>query len=370
MKHSRRAGAPGFTLVELLVSTAIITLLMLMLMSMTNQTSALWQRTTGKLDQFRQARAAFETMTTRLSQATLNVYWDYDSPTAPTKYQRRSELRFLSGPADEVFLKGAPPLTPPSGKQWVTHAVFFQAPFGITQTAGYKGFETMLNTWGYYLEYSDDSTGRPAILPPNFPPARWRYRLMEFRQPSENMMIFTKSSGPGSRTYSTREWFRTPMGSNPPVRPVADNIIALIITPRLARADEAAVKVGSTGNDESPLAPAYLYDSAPFATPPAGDTRYKDGRLNPIHQLPPLLDVTMVAIDETTASRMNFTATTSDAFDLKTKFIKGADFDKDLRLNPTGTSLEETLINKGASYRIMRTSVLIRGAKWSSEQTN
>lgn len=369
MRHLRTH--PGFTLVELLVSTAIISLLMLMLMTMTNQTSALWQRTTGKLEQFRGARTAFETITTRLSQATLNTYWDYDNATAPTKYQRRSELRFLSGPADEVFAKAPGPVKPTGGNQWVTHAVFFQAPFGVTETASYKGFGSMLNTWGYYVEYSDDVAARPAILSQssNPPQPRWRFRLMEFRQPSESMTLYTKSSGPNTQNYAGREWFRTAMGSaKPPVRAVADNIIALIITPRLARADEAAVSASSTGNNESPLAKNYIYDSAPAVATGSGQT-YSDGRLNPMNQLPPLLDVTLVAIDETSALRLNFSSTTSDTFGIKGKFLKTADYDKDLRMG-TGTSLEDSLIKLGASYRIMRTSVIIRGAKWSTEQTN
>jgi prepilin-type N-terminal cleavage/methylation domain-containing protein len=74
----RRSGkAHGFTLVELLVSTAIIALIMLMLVQVTNNISAAWRGTAEKVDKFQGARDGFEAMTRRISQATLNTYWDY-----------------------------------------------------------------------------------------------------------------------------------------------------------------------------------------------------------------------------------------------------------------------------------------------------
>ena len=104
---TRRRAA--FTLVELLVSTVIIALLMLVLVAMTNQTAQTWRYTTEKIEKFQETRDGFEAMTRQISQATLNTYWDYlDStgqsrPTSvgspayrsfiPNSYGRRSELR-------------------------------------------------------------------------------------------------------------------------------------------------------------------------------------------------------------------------------------------------------------------------------------
>ena len=76
----------AFTLIEVLLSTAVLAVLVVLFASMVAQTSALWKRTTGKVEQFRQARNGFERMTSQLAQATLNTYWDYDNPTTPTKY--------------------------------------------------------------------------------------------------------------------------------------------------------------------------------------------------------------------------------------------------------------------------------------------
>jgi uncharacterized protein (TIGR02599 family) len=84
----------GFTLVELLVSTALLTGLVLILVSILDQTQKTWRFTRTKVEQFSGARAAFEAMTRRLSQATLNTYWAYDDPAKPTRYIRQSSCGF------------------------------------------------------------------------------------------------------------------------------------------------------------------------------------------------------------------------------------------------------------------------------------
>ena len=67
----------------MLVSMAIITFLLVTLLSVTNHISGFFQSTKGKIEQFREARSAFESISRRLSQATLNAYWDYDNPQNP-----------------------------------------------------------------------------------------------------------------------------------------------------------------------------------------------------------------------------------------------------------------------------------------------
>ncbi len=369
-----RGRSDAFTLVEMLVATAVLAAIVILLARITGETAAIWTRTTAKIDQFREARTAFEAITTRVSQATLNTYWDYqyDNPTSPTrvplKYTRRSELRFIAGPSEEVlgnFTRERP-----------THSVFFQAPLGETVvplsdgSKEYAGFENLLCAWGYFVEFSSDKDFRPAFLPETTFPPRYRYRLMELRQPAESNEIFKFTSGLGvpKQTYAGRDWFTGSVNqatASPQLRVAAENVIAMIITPRLAPADEVAVNAGKPGTG-SPIAPKYLYDSAPTTT------TYADGRVNPVHQLPPLLQVTLVAIDETSAQRLNFGKKTDDPFGLKAKkrFTKSADFTKDLLQSGDVDSLENQLIRKRAGYRIFSTNVVIRGAKWSRETTN
>src|ERR1043165_3679421 len=97
----RESRPPAFTLIEVMVSTSLLAILLMILLGIVNQTSATWRYSVSKVEQFRGARQAFESMTRRLSQATLNTYWDYDPPPPkpPLKYIRQSDLRFVSGSA-------------------------------------------------------------------------------------------------------------------------------------------------------------------------------------------------------------------------------------------------------------------------------
>ena len=87
----------GFTLIEMLVSLVLLCLISLLLLTITGQTSRMWRYTTSRSEQFGAAGQAFDSISQRLSQATLNTYWDYDNPNKPTKYQRQSQLRFPHG---------------------------------------------------------------------------------------------------------------------------------------------------------------------------------------------------------------------------------------------------------------------------------
>ncbi len=115
---------PAFTLVELMVSMALISMMTVLLVTMTNSTAKLWTYTTSRSEQFRSASTAFEAITRRLSQATLNTYWDYDDPAKPTRYQRQSDLRFIAGNMQTLTGGATKPVRP-------THGLFFQAPLGF-----------------------------------------------------------------------------------------------------------------------------------------------------------------------------------------------------------------------------------------------
>lgn len=366
----------AFTLIEIMVSTAVLTLILLILASITSQASATWRYTRAKTEQFRETRAAFETLTTKISQATLNTYWDYgyDSSGLPLRYERRSELRFASGIASNMIgsSSGAGTRT--------THAVFFHAPLGVVGAGNpqYHGLEGLLNVWGYYVELNSDSTSRPAFLNSATPPVppRFRFRLMEFMQPSEQLSTYGFTSGvngsvPVATTYQGTEWFSDAVRNTPALsRPVAENIIALIITPRLSKRDEQEVKGSATPTDISPLAPNYAYDSA--LTMNSGQTK-SDARINPKNQLPPVLQITMVAIDETSAARLKLAANSGDVFKVANKFTDTTKYTSDLVVQPTGTadvSLENTLISKKVNYRIFTSNIPIRAAKWSRDQVN
>ena len=79
-RRDRQSCQGAFTIVEVLVASSVLLMIVVLLLNMVTQTSKSWKATTGKIEQFRAARDAFDTMTRRLGQATLNTYLDYDNP--------------------------------------------------------------------------------------------------------------------------------------------------------------------------------------------------------------------------------------------------------------------------------------------------
>jgi len=345
--YSRRFHAIGFTLVELLVSMTILMILMGIMVSIVSQTGAVWKRTTAKANQFREARAAFETITRHVSQATLNTYYDYfdasgnprnptsTTPFYPASYGRQSELRFRTG-LTSVLLGRTEPLFP-------GHGIFFQAPLGFADTPSYTGLGNLLNTWGYYVEFRSDSD-RPTFVAGT---TRYRFRLMEYMQPSENFQLYTPLAP---------NWL-TSVATSMQSHVVANNIILLVILPRLPA-------VGATGDpsvdvDGHRLAPAYAYDSV--TTGQAASA----AELNSKHQLPPVVEITMVAIDEASAIKVESGASAPN-FGLTSLFKSSLPSQREADMD----TLEATLVAQKLNYRVFTTEVNIRGAKWSREQTN
>ncbi len=340
--HSRRA----FTLIEIMVSMTILVMLMLMLLSMTGAVQRTWSYTTTKIEQFRNSREGFETITRKLSQATLNTYWDYDSPTAPTKYQRQSELRFVSGNAQTLTGSAIAP----------SHSIFFVAPLGFVSDANYQGLSNLLNTWGYFIEYSDDSLLRPPFITTAMTPFRSRFRLMELMGPSETMPLYKYTSG--NSAYNATTWFTDVLATSPrPARVVAENVLVLVILPKLAPGED------STGTK---LASTYSYDSTASNSDPA---------INSKNQLPPVVMVTMVAVDEPSFSNYLFRLKSgSPRTDLGLDGLFKSAGDLTNASNPGYakdlSALQGTLVAKKINFRVFSTDVSIKAAKWSRAQVN
>jgi len=310
-----RGGNKGFTILELLVSVAVMAVLLVIVASATGYVQKLYRSSSGKAEQFREARTAFD---------------DYDDASAPTRYMRQSELRFQSGVAATLLGKPAP--NAPS------HAVFFQAPLGLTDIADYGGLDNLLNTWGYVLEFGNDSAIRPAFLGASVA-TRSRFRLLELRQPTKDLTL------PG-RTGNSTTWFSDAVnltGADRRVSMVAENIILLVIWP-LDPADPPPAPQ---------VAPNYSYNTAPTGTKP---------QPAPEHQLPPTVRVTMVAIDEASARRLaDINGNTAPALVDSTWFTTATDaqYASDMQ------ALVDKLNRDKIAYRIFNSTVPIRGAKWS-----
>jgi uncharacterized protein (TIGR02599 family) len=331
-----KARRSGFTIVELLVATAVLMLLMALLLSALNSSMTIWTRGASKIQSFQQARAAYEAMTRKISQATLNIYWDYDTNSSgnPIGYKRQSELQFLTGPATNL-LSGA--------ANTRTHAVFFLAPLGYSTNTNQALLQSLLNAGGYYLSFGPDSA--PAPLTANY--AKSRFRLMEIWQPSENLGIYSTNQ-PSGTLPPANPWYSTNDSSM-----LAENIIALIIRPRLPQREDP--------NGNALVTSSFTYNSRATNSFSATDSSGKVTTGNTLHQLPPVVQVTMVAIDERSALRNENGTSMPDygVTNFSQLFTTPANFQQDLR------TLENGLISKNITYQIFDTLVPLESAKWS-----
>jgi len=325
-RRGRRTGGRAFTIIELLVAMTVLILIVVLVLSVITQASSVWRRSNEGMEAFQSARLGFDLITRNLSQATLNTYLDYDNATNPTRYLRKSELAYLSAPAG-----GTLPGTAGTGD-----ALFFQAPASYTTNDLYKNMESLLNTCGYFVSFTTNSS-LPTHVAASGNANPYRYRLMQLLTPTEADKIYDSGTGTA--------WFNSYTGPNY-VRPVADNVIALVIRPQ----DPAAVPPASSDI----LTNSYIYDTrANTLDSPQPVTA---------HQLPPVVQVTMVAIDETAAKRLDKNDGSQPSeitAALSGKFQDPSAFDIDLK------QLESALNVKRIGYRVFSSAVPIRESKWT-----
>jgi uncharacterized protein (TIGR02599 family) len=177
--------------------------------------------------------------------------------------------------------------------------------------------------------------------------------MMEVRQAANRFDLYDDNklkSDPTSRDWIKKLVNGTPNATppvTPPVHVLAENVIALVCLPKLALNEDPAGTL---------LAPGYDYDSTVKKTNP---------KVNPKNQLPPLVQVTLVALDETTAARLA-NGSTPPTFGLESLFTSGqptsaARYADDLQ------KLVDTLNARRLSHRVFTTNIAIRGAKWSRD---
>lgn len=461
------AGAKegGFTLLEMLVATFVLVIILGLTLQITTSANNLFLGTRKRIDAFQEARAGFEVMTRRVSQAMLNTYWDYangtvgsgtgaprPSPDAdystnnyatlsgtwqPTQYLPNSGLHFICGPVQAAITQSGTTVGPIVGtsvntvaspvKVMVGDAIFFQAPLGYSNTSSNAVMPDLLNSCGYFLQFSSDNPDRPAFLTgtekgvsaagSDSLPVRFRFRLKELDLPSQYMYVYQYISqysapqpGPTvSYPNYTFYWFSYPLAgldSNQqplpfnPVYTLAQNVIALIIEP------VRSSNYPSPNPATVELAPYYFYNSRLWAD--ATKTGPTAAATSPLaiatrNQLPPQVMVTMVAIDEASAARLQALQTTmstmptfSDAGAANSTlpnglyntsgvpqvFLQASTPPQDAVLNSTGTgyvsanlnnqyqtdlaNLEQALVNEHITYRVFSTNITILQAKFSN----
>jgi uncharacterized protein (TIGR02599 family) len=317
-RFHRRGG--GFSLIEVVVASGVFMLMVAILFSVIGQTSTVTQRAGDKITNFQGARAAFDTITRNLSQATLNSYWDYyprrsdNSPPgwSPERYIRQSELHFL------ILPNGGGMGTPGTGQ-----AIFFQAPLGLATNATLGRLQTLLNSVGYFIRYE------PRGTLPGFPSSgsSYRYQLMQAIEPTEDLSVYASTTG--------MAW-TSGLGTH--AVPVADNIVFLSFWPRLSPSDDP----GGTN-----LSPNYSYNSR--------DGWDASPQPRTAHQLPPVVQVTMIAIDENSAIRLCTTA--SPPLNLAGRFTSASSYEEDIE------AIEGLLSARGANFRVYTAMIPLRESR-------
>ncbi|RBP45063.1 uncharacterized protein (TIGR02599 family) [Roseimicrobium gellanilyticum] len=348
---TRATTAPdtGFTLIELLLSITILSVVMLITMSLLNASLGQLRISEARFGQFREVQAAFDTMRLRLAGCEINPFYDYeykneDMNSVPIGYKLKSDLHFVTGPV----MAGEFPLLISGNHNG--HGIFFHGTFGMTNETDWKGLGTLMNSWGYYLEFGDDTSARADFLNSENVPKRYRYRLKELQVPAELMRTYAAKLNAGSSREDIFAWFRDSLQAPENVHTVAENIAAFVVTP-LVPADSRNSNGALIG--ENGLAPTYYYDTR----------NYQHARTNVAevtrHRLPPLLRLTLVALDEVSATKL-------EELNGQNKPDLGVDslFADATRYNEDIQSLEARLQQMKLNYRVFSTTVRLRNARW------
>lgn len=333
---------------------------------------------------FQAARAAFESMTRNLGQATLQSYQGYADSAGnpiplinpsyqlpggvsrnrvPTQYLRQSELHFLSGPAADIFQRAGI-----SGPVVSGHGAFFQAPAGFSSNSIYQLNQSLLNVCGYYVQFGNNEQV-PAFVQSsaNAPGPMTRYRLMEVRQSSEANAIYSStceldSSGLPKTSYDLRWVNELDLSTVDSRHVLADNVILLFFLPKLSPGEE---QLNGGPGDGSYLAPRYHFDSRSWETGYGGSAAALPLTRN---RLPPIVEVVMVAIDERSAARLEErfgsggqppleNATVRSQLGLDSGFQNASSLHGD---SGDLARLEKGLDGLGLNYRIFQTEVRLR----------
>lgn len=387
---SRPVNGRAFTLIELLVSVTFLVILMLVVSQVIGIVQRTWVRANSRVSQFREARQAFDTLSRSISQATLNNYWDNEFDAVGTDaagqqitlakdYFRQSELQFVCGPTSRVI-----PAAAGNSQNYPGHAVFFQAPLGIASlvaTTGQGGANQPVNTEnmvnllcgrGYFVEWGTDASFRPAFLDQlnNAVPVRSRLRLMEYSPTAEKNRIYDTNLRP--ITSHSMEWYQDVLNTEVQnaqetaqtrafTRPIAENIIALVISPQIE-------VTGNTTVAPYAIAPLYIYDSTLKVNPGASPINASPQGTQ--HLLPPLLKVSMVALDERSgeflAREENSQMRTQLLTAIAGKLQNAASLVEELdgAQGKTGT-LVQLLLDQKLNYRIFSTTIALKQARWS-----
>ena len=330
----------------------VLAILILLVSSVISRIASSWHQVSSKVTEFREARRAFDRLLNSVSQATLNPYLIYKYPNTanpfvppsksfkdqPSGYLRYSELQFVCGSSAGT----SPQMTGLDSSVSPGHAIFFQAPLGTTNTLR---LPTALNGCGFFVQYGGDAAIRPDFMQTLNKTETFRYRLYEYRSSTEQNRIYDQTLG----TVGADTWYSDYAKQS---RPIANNIVLMVISPQTARADNSVSTL---------IAPNYSYNSKPATAVPSGTST----QAVTDYQLPPMVAVTFVAIDEATAQKIVYvksgavpSAPPLARIITQDLFTEANKYDEDLN------KLSQSLVASKINFRIFTATVPLRASKW------
>jgi len=331
-------------------------MMVLMAVAISQMSNAI-RTSSSKVEAFASAREGFTAVNRAISTATLNTYLDYfdasyanvgaNANFVPAYYGRQSDLQFVindqSANANGVNLAGATTGT----LTMATHAVFFQSPLGYTTNGTVTNPPGTLNQCGFFLAYGNDPTqvgfASWGTSSPTTIANKARFRLYQWiRNADDGTGINTSTGIINTGTWNKPSWYLQS-------RPLAENVVAFVL------------RVPTTNNPTT--ATDYWWNSR---------TNWSSGsQPNQMNELPPFVEITMVAMDETAVNRLfaanNITSssTAADAstalanVSITTLFKTNSSYTNDL------AALTAGLTSKKIPYRVFTTTVPLPGSKWS-----
>ena len=341
----------AFTLVELLVACAVFAFILVLMAVCISQMSSGIRNSTAKVEAFQGARECFETINRTLASATLNTYWDYfnsahqprtdanSSKFSPALYGRQSDLLFVVTNVTAPTTLNFGQLnndSPPIPRTQVGHGIFFQAPLGYTTNSLITNAPGgLLTRTGFFVAYGTDPKQASVTGLQQHP----RFRLYQFIRNTETTYGYSPTTGVVDKTFISPGAYV--------VQSLADNILAMVVR---------------TPTTNSPtIATNYYWDSST----PWGSAATQPFQMN---QLPPFVNLTMVAVEEVSVNRRLVGGATASP-EAASQSIAGVDvtklfatpdkYDADL------ATLTNSLNKMRVPYRVFTTTVALPGSKWS-----